>query len=383
VAALAALGACKKGGEGAPAGKGPGGRGPVAFPVQIETVQSRDVEYSLSAVGSVEAFEKVQVTARVQGVVEQVRFAEGQRAKKGEVLVEIEPSRYALAVRAAKAQREKAAASKAEAEAGLKRREAASEASPGLIRGEELETWRTRARTASAELSAADVAVAQAELNLRDSYVRAPVEGVLQTRTVQTGQFVQPGAVLATLVQRDPLLLRFKVPEPDAARIKAGTQVTFKLRGEARPYQADITHVAGMADETSRMVTVTAEINDPAKENLRPGAFAEVTIPVDRRGDAPVIPQTAVRPSERGFLAYVVENGIARERVLNLGMRTLDGRVEVLSGVKAGEKIVVRGGEALREGAKVKVEGEAAGPSGPERARASDDAGGSRPGGRP
>jgi membrane fusion protein, multidrug efflux system len=73
-----------------------------------------------------------------------------------------------------------------------------------------------------------------------------------------------------------------------------------------------------------------------------------------------VIPQTAVRPSERGFLAYVVRGGVAQERVLTLGMRTVDGRVEVTSGVEPGEILVVRGAEALRDGAAVVLSGESA-----------------------
>ena len=195
----------------------------------------RDVEYTVSAVGSVEAFEQVQVTARVAGVVERVRFTEGELVKKGEVLVEIEPARYSLAVDAAKAALEKAQAAAAEAEAGAQRRAAVNEQRPGLLPGEELETFRTRARTAAAEVSAAKAALDQAQLNLRDAYVRAPMDGVLQTRTVQTGQYVQPGAVLATLLRRDPLLVRFHVPEADAARIKPGMTARFSVRSDSAP----------------------------------------------------------------------------------------------------------------------------------------------------
>ena len=89
---------------------------------------------------------------------------------------------------------------------------------------------------------------------------------------------------------------------------------------------------------------------------------------------APVIPQTAVRPSERGFLAYVVQDDVAHERVLTLGMRTPDGLVEVRGGLRPGERLVVRGAEALREGAPVRISGGAPGGGAPPVAVGADGA---------
>jgi multidrug efflux system membrane fusion protein len=325
------------------------------FPVEAAPVEARRVEYTLNAVGSVEAFEVVQVTARVSGVVEQVRFVEGDFVTPEQVLVEIEPERYRLAVESARATLEKAEAAKEEVEGALTRRESMMSKSPGLIPGEELETWRTRVRTATAELVQAKTALNLAELNLRDALVRAPVSGTIQTRTVRTGQYVQPGAVLATLVRRDPLLLRFQIPEVDAARLRSGMIAHFSIGGIEHRFASVINSVAESADPASRMVMVTAEVRDPQRAALRPGAFAQVTIPVGETADAPVIPQIAVRASERGFLAYVVMDSVAEERVLDLGMRTADGLVEVRSGVKPGEMLVVRGWEALRNGAPVRI----------------------------
>ncbi len=371
VAVLAMGAGCKKDGEapkGAPGaaaapqggrpgggGGGPGGRGPIQFPVEVAPVEARDVEYVVSAVGSVEAFERVQITARVAGAVERVLFTEGQAVKKGDVLAEIEPARYAIAVRSAEAALAKAKASLTEARAGAERRAAVNEASPGLLPAEQLETYQTRASTAEAEVASAKAMLDQAQLNQRDAYVRAPMDGVLQTRTVQTGQYVQPGLVMATLLRREPLLLRFNVPEADVTRIQPGMQARFAVRSLSGNFTAKITHVAEAADDASRMVPVTAEISGEAVQKLRPGAFATVSVPVETRGGSPVVPQTAVRASERGFLAYVVEGDKARERVLELGMRTADGRVEVREGLKAGETLVVRGGEALRDGVAVRV----------------------------
>ncbi|HSN68944.1 MAG TPA: efflux RND transporter periplasmic adaptor subunit, partial [Thermoanaerobaculia bacterium] len=304
---------------------------------------------------SVEAFERVDVPARVSGAIEHVRFREGQPVRAGEILVEIEPERYRIAVDAARANLDRAVAEQAEAQASLARRRAANEKNPGLIRGEEIATWETRAQTAAAEVSQARAALRQAELNLRDAFVRAPVGGLVQTRTVQTGQYVPVGAVLATMVRRDPLLVRFQVPEQEAASVRRGHRITFSVTEGMPSFGAVITHVAESADRASRMVEVTASVDDPRRELLTPGAFARITIPVGGATSAPVIPQTAIRPSEKGFLAYVVENGVARERTLTLGMRTPTGAVEVRSGIRPGDRLVIRGAEALRDGAPVKV----------------------------
>jgi multidrug efflux system membrane fusion protein len=357
VAAAAAVivfsGACKKEAGGPAAG--PGQRGRVQFPVDTVPVQVRSLVYSVTAVGSVEAFEKVQVTARVSGAIDRVMFSEGGFAAANQVLVEIETERYRLAVESAQASYEKAEASKAEAEAGLQRRETVITQNPGLIPGEEVETWRTKVLTAASDVAEKRSALNQAKLNLRDAFVRAPIAGVIQTRTVQTGQYVQMGTVLATLVRRDPLLLRFKVPERDAARIKPGQEARFRVREDSREFTAKVVHVAESADDVSRLVDVTANIDDPSDRTLRPGSFAEITVPVSSTREAAVIPVSAVRPSERGFIAYIVEGDKAVERILTLGMKSADGQVEVLSGLKVGEVLVIRGSEALQNGVTVRM----------------------------
>jgi membrane fusion protein, multidrug efflux system len=347
---------CKKSGSPSPSAKGgPGGRSRVMFPVEVAPVEVRTMVYSVGAVGSVDAFEKVQVTARVAGVVDRVLFAEGITAAVNQVLVEIEPERYRLAVESAQAAYDKSLAAKADAEAGLKRRESVITQTPGLITGEEVETWRTKVRLAASDVAQGKAALDQANLNLHDAYVRAPFSGILQTRTVQTGQYVQVGTVLATLIRRDPLLLRFQVPERDAAQMHPGITAVFKVRDNEREYSARIVHVGAAADETTRMVAVTAEVRDTGAASLRPGAFAEITVPVSTPHQNPVVPQTAIRPSDRGFIAYVVQNDTAAERVLTIGMRTADGQAEVLAGLKPGEMLVIRGAEALRDGAPVRI----------------------------
>ena len=358
LAAAVALTGCKGKPDGAARASGPGAgdRRALKFPVEVQPVTPRVVEYAVNAVGSIDAFETVQATARLPGVVEKVRFREGEKVAAGAILVEIEPQRYKLAVEAARAALEKARAAEADARAGVDRREQAVAATPGLIPGEEIASWRTRLLTAQAEVAEKKAALSQAELNLREAYVRAPVAGVIESRRVMTGQYAQPGTILATLVRREPLLLRFNVPAAEAAELNPGQVCRFRLRDGQRTHEARITHVGHAADPATRMVTVVAEVTSADRADLRPGAFAEVTIPVGGARAAPVLPQTAVRPTERGFVAFVVENNQARERVLTLGMRTSDGAVEVKSGIRPGELVVVRGAEALRDKVAVEVE---------------------------
>lgn len=358
---LAALAACKRDAPapdsqtGARGGRGARG-GALTFAVETLEVEKQKVNYVVTAPGRLEAFERVQVTARVAGVVDRVAFAEGQQVKKGDVLVAIDSERYRLSVNGAKAALEKAEAAQRDVEGQVSRREGAMEQHPGLIPGEELETYRTRTLTAKADTAVATENLKVAELNLRDSAVRAPMDGVIQTRTVETGQYVTAGFVMATLLRQEPMLLRFQVEPHEAPRIRPGMMATFTMRETERTFQAKITLVSAAADPTTHMVGVTGEVvASGPKFWLRPGSFCDVSVDIGAARDAPMIPRSAARATDHGFVTYVVEDGVAQERVITLGMSTRDGWVEVRSGLDDGDVIVVRGAEALSPGAKVRA----------------------------
>ncbi|MEI7892384.1 MAG: efflux RND transporter periplasmic adaptor subunit [Myxococcales bacterium] len=326
-----------------------------SFPVETLRVEAVAHPIVISAPGVVDAFERVQITARVSGVIDRVAFVEGQEIKRRQVLVLIDSRRYALGVSSARASVAKAEATAADVAQSLARRENASASNPGLIPGEEIETYRTRLRTARADVASAGEALKLAQLNMDDSSIKAPTEGVVQTRSVETGQYVQAGTVIATLLQREPMLLRFHVTTAEAPRLKVGLPVEFSLKESQQVYTAKITLIAAAAEAESRLVPVTAEVDSDRKFWLRPGSFAQVRIRLVPNRTFPMIPQTATRPSDRGFLAYVVEGDTVRERVLQLGAHSAEGLVEVRDGVKAGDLLVTRGLEALADGTKVQV----------------------------
>ncbi len=361
--------ACKGGGEGG----GPQQKGgkKLEYPVETEEVKGRKVEYTVYSVGSLEAFEEVQVIARVPGIVRDVLFTEGdvitfKRNEKGEVterpvLVKLDDERAINARDIAKAELDKADAQKKEAQEGLDRRERANKLSPNAYSEEEIKQFRSKLAIATADADSAKSRFDKAQLDVNDTAIRAPVEGIIQSRTVKTNQQVMAGTLVATLMRRDPLLLRFSVPEQDATRTKTNDIAKFTMRGSAREYDAKIIFVNAQADSRTRMVEMVAQVQGDTSE-LKPGAFAQIKIPIGTNENAPSIPQTAVRPTDKGFLAYVIVGGLAKERLLKLGLRTEDGRVEVLEGVKIGDKVVTRGAETLREGAQVKEAGAQAAP---------------------
>jgi RND family efflux transporter MFP subunit len=195
-----------------------------------------------------------------------------------------------------------------------------------------------------------------AELNLRDSQVRAPIDGVIQTRTVETGQYVQTGYVMATLLKADPMLLRFQVEPSEAPRLKPNMPVGFTMRETQRAFTAKISLVAGAADTATHMVGVTAQVDSSEGHAywLRPGSFCDVTLDVGASRDAAVIPRTATRATDHGYVVYVAEGDAAKEVPVTLGMNSKDGWVEIRSGLVGGEWLVVRGAEALTTGAKIR-----------------------------
>jgi multidrug efflux system membrane fusion protein len=336
------------------------------FPVELETVVARDLDHDLTAPASVVPFATVSITARVAGVLDRVLVTEGDHVDAGQVVAEIESDRYHLIRDSAQAALDQAEATERDAAAGAARREDLAKSQSNLVKPEELDQYRARAAEASAAVAVARIALKRAELDLHDAEVASPIAGIIQARMSETGQYAQPGTVIATLVEREPLRLKFAIPVDQANAVSLGQTVTFRVRGadgEATARTATVNHIAAAGDAASRMVDVWALIPPTAATAaasataaVAAGAFAEVRLTI-HTASALVVPEAAIRPSERGFLAYIVDPDHpdrVRERVVEVGARTADAHVAVLSGLNVGERVVVRGNEGLSDGALIR-----------------------------
>lgn len=318
-------------------------------------VEVRDVTYTIQAVGSIEAEEEIQVVAGVEGLVTSVRFREGDEVTPGTVLATIDPEKYRIEAERARSNFEMVVAQHAQAVSDLKRREELAQQSTPLISEEEVERARQEAEGLRAAVAEARAARELAELDRQRSVVRPLTTGLINSKSVNTGQHVEAKAVLATLVNTRALRLRFKVSEQESVRLRDGMGVSFTTA--ARPgktFRARIFHVSSSADPQSRMVEILARVDNPGAL-LKPGFFAEVRADVESHKGAVVIPERAVLPTDRGFVVFEVVDGLAHERPVALGLRATDGTVEILSGLDRGAVVVTDGGNVLRDGVAVEA----------------------------
>lgn len=322
-------------------------KGAKGLAVRTAVVASKDVAYEVKVLGSLEPEELVQIPAEVGGSAKEVRFNAGDRVTTETVLVRIDPERYRLEAERAEAAYNRAVADRKRSESDTVRREALAKES--LVAVEELNRSRLETERLAADAAAAKAAWGIALQNLERSAVRSPRPGVVNTRTVETGQFVQAGNVLATLVDPQRLRLRFKVSESESLKAKVGQSVAFRVAalGE-RSFAARVYHVSGVADPATRQVEVLAWVENPGV--LRPGFFAEVALDTGTHANAIAVPEGAVQATERGFVVYVVEEGKALAKPVKIGLRTGSGSVEIVSGLVAGQTIVTEGSDRLSDG---------------------------------
>ncbi|HYF51249.1 MAG TPA: efflux RND transporter periplasmic adaptor subunit [Planctomycetota bacterium] len=380
-----------KGKQGGKPGSAPGagGKKVLSYPVRVVSVATSPVTYDINAIGSVEAFDVYHIHARVPGTIYDVKFNEGDEVNPEQVLCTIAPEAYRFAHQRAKAQYEQAVANLADfkrksanaieraridlarAEVEITRRKGVKDL--GAISDEEIQLYEARRDLAAVELKdmreaavteqkALEAAVLEreatwkiAEDDLRKSTVKPPIKGVIEKRSVTNMVFVTAGTELATIVDRSQLKLKFKVAERDAGAVREGVKVNFHVPAfPGKKFEADIYHVESLLDVEARTLTCWAKVTKDA-ELLRPGYFASVNIVTKVNKEAVVVPASAVLPTEKGFQAYVVEDGKAVRRTVRTGLSVTDNSIEILEGLNPGEQLVIEGANALLDGVSVMI----------------------------
>lgn len=315
------------------------------MPVETATVRTEDIEISIDAVGTLRADRVVEITPARAGFVREIRLREGTQVEEGEVLVVLDDVDLRARVDVARA---------SVADAEVQERNASRQygrvrelLGQGVAAQQQHDDLKAALDRAVAALGVARANLAFAEAELDESVVRAPFGGILGRRQVDLGAFVTEGAPIVTLVDLDPIEIVFAVPERHLTAVGTGRPVTVRVVSHAgRSFAGTVTFVDPQVDPVNRTVMMKAVLPN-TELALRPGQFASVTLELDRHPQAPVVPEEAVVPDGEQAIVYVVRDGVAEARPITTGVR-LPGRVEVVTGLSPGERVVLTGHEKLR-----------------------------------
>ena len=319
------------GGGGAAAGGGPPAMPPM--PVDVDTARIRPIVDAVRATGRIEAVQAVELRSDEQGRITGLLFSEGQVVSKGAALVKIDDAMLRAQAERADADRDLSQQQLAR----VRRLREQNAAAPA-----DLERAEAAARSATAALSLLQLQIAR-------STVRAPFAGVVGQRFVSLGDYVTTSSPLLTLQTIDPQRAVIEVPERHAGSLRAGQTVEFTIAAAPqRAFTARVDFIDPVVEGTNRTITVKGLARNPDRV-LRPGMFIEARLATATRANAIVIPEDAIQPLRTANIAWVVDKGKASRRVVALGVRSA-GFVEVLSGVSAGELVVVGGLERMGEG---------------------------------
>ncbi|GHA27086.1 MexH family multidrug efflux RND transporter periplasmic adaptor subunit [Salinimicrobium marinum] len=305
--------------------------------VKGEVLEPQKFSESLSLSGSLEANEQVELRSEVSGVVENISFQEGSKVSQGQVLVRVND--LELRAQLAKIKTAEKLASENERRAQLLLEKEA-------ISQEEYDMARADLQSAEAESQLIAAQLAKAA-------IKAPFSGTIGLREISEGTYVTPSSLIAKLVNTDKLKLTFAIPEKYSNQVGVGSQLSFTTAGSPEEHTATIYAIEPGVDVATRTLKMRA-IAENKEGKLIPGTFANVLLPLATVDDAIMVPTEALIPIQNGKKIYVVQNGIAREVIVQTGSRTEDS-VRVLSGLKPGDTILTSGVMILKDGVPVNV----------------------------
>ena len=337
------LAACKKGDGEAQAKPGDAAKGPDAVPVEVTKAAHRPVAASYTGTAALEPRGESQVVAKTSGVALAVLVEEGQTVRAGQALVRLDPDRSRLAVAQASAQMHKL-----ENNYNRARQLVAQQ----MISANDVDQIRFDLENARAQYTLA-------MLELSYTTMTAPISGVVASRSIKTGNFVQINTPIFRIVDNSKLEATLNVPEREISTLKAGQPV--QLTADALPGQSFtgvVDRIAPVVDSGSGTFRVVCSFSG-AGGSLQPGMFGRIKIDYDKRADALVVPRAALLDDEGEPAVFAVRAGKAARVAVKTGY--MDGEwVEIRQGLKLGDGVVTAGKIALRDGTPVEVIGDPA-----------------------
>jgi len=387
-ALLSVFGACKGGYQGSAQQARPG-EVKSARQVKIARVEETPFGETVTANGTLAAFDQSTASVKVAGRLNSISVDLGSVVRQGQVIGQLEPNDYKLRV-----QQSEAALGQARARLGLSPdgtddrlnveqtgtvRQAKAQLDEARLNRERSARLVEQGIVAKADFDAADATfkvaqsryqdaleeirnrqallaqrrseLALARQQLTDTTVHAPIDGIVQLKRASVGEYLAAGAPVVDIVRMNPLRLQAQVPERDAATVRFGQNVRVSVDGDAKVYVGQIRRLSPVITQESRMLMVEADVQNDG--NLRPGSFAKAEIVTNDAKMAVTVPNNAIVTFAGIEKVIVIQNGKALEKPITTGRRSAEW-TEILAGLNVGDEVIVDPGN-LQSGMPVEV----------------------------
>jgi len=370
------------------------GSGRNAAPMSIvpETVGKGDIGINLNALGTVTSLATVTIRSQISGYLLKIDFKEGDEVKKGDLIAEIDPRPYEATLAQAKGQLARDEAQLKGAQVDLARYQ--NLATQNAVPHQTLDTQVALVGQYQGTVEADRGTVKSAEVNLQYCRIVSPINGRVGLRQVDLGNYVTAGDAtgLVVITQLEPISVLFTLPEDNlqavAKRVRAGAVLptaAYDRSGINRLAEGSLQTFDSQIDSTTGTIKLRAQFENEAR-TLYPNQFVNIRLLLDTHKDVTTMPTAGIQRGVPGTFVYLVNaDSTVSVRPVKLGVTDGD-RVEVVSGVAPGDRIVIDGADKLREGTKVIVRtaADTANPAAAAKGAAKDakgDSGG--PGGEP
>lgn len=321
--------------------------------VQVQPAEKRSLKPFVEAIGTLNPYEEVIISAEVEGILKDVKVDEGSVVSKGQVLALIDDIDYNLEVKRADAALRQAEATLSNTKIEYQRKEALFKEQ--LVTQQQFDDVSTRLSLAEAEVERAKASLSLAREKLKKTKIHSPLAAIVKEKKVSAGDYVKNGTNLFVIIQTNPIKLNFTVTEKDVGKLKRGQDVLFKVDAfPDREFRGKLNIIYPSLEEKTRTLQVESLVPNP-NGILKPGLFAHVILYTGAEKDAILVPITSLLYEGEKIKVFVIEGDRAKEIPVKTGQKYGE-MMEIVQGVKEGEQVVVTGQQNLFEKAKVQIQ---------------------------
>jgi membrane fusion protein (multidrug efflux system) len=312
-------------------------QGSSVIPVEVKIIQPERIENIIRITGAILANESVALKSEISGKIEKIYFQEGQRAKKGDLLLSINNDEIV-----AQLERLKYTQKLSEAIEYRQRQLLEKEA----ISREEYEIALTTLNTTQSDIK-------ETEARLAKHKLYAPFDGIIGLRQVSEGSYITPGDLVVNIYNINPIKIEFSVPGKYSPLVNIGDSINFTTEASENVFIGIIYAVEPRIDPRTRTLPIRAICRND-EEVLIPGQFANIDYILNVLPDALMVPSQSIIPELNSHKVFTYKNGLVNQENVNIGLRT-DTEVQITQGINPGDTVITTGILQVRQGMPVDI----------------------------